>query len=270
MTTSSIYTRKVRGTGETLTIGLATELGIDAELKYVTVCEDHNNIVEAANRELAYKTTGIDFCDDCRAAQAVTTPSREDEIAKARTVDTEVARLWGEFHKVNDKIAPLAKRKGQLREYAGYWAVERITAEQDKLAEQIAKLNEQAEPLRVAAVSYDEAHYEGWNRFFLVKHIHSSQRCSSFRWNTKIGWLPDVSGLTEAEAVAAHGETLCTICFPSAPVALTTKAVDPNTCPGTTYSERRGMGGICADCGKWVAFKSWSNGSPRKHKKESK
>lgn len=73
-----------------------------------------------------------------------------------------------------------------------------------------------------AEVKAQEALYTGWSRFFLVLnpdgHIHSSRSCSTCQWDTRFGWLPDVSGLTEAEAVAAHGERLCTVCFPSAPV----------------------------------------------------
>lgn len=65
------------------------------------------------------------------------------------------------------------------------------------------------------------AQYEGWSRFFLVQnangHIHSSMSCSSCTFTTQFGWLTDMSGLTEADAVAAHGERLCTVCFPSAP-----------------------------------------------------
>lgn len=67
-----------------------------------------------------------------------------------------------------------------------------------------------------------EADYEGWSRFFLVNagHIHRSMSCSSCnkgRSATVFTWLPELSGLTEADAVAAHGAHLCTVCFPTAP-----------------------------------------------------
>jgi hypothetical protein len=42
--------------------------------------------------------------------------------------------------------------------------------------------------------------------------------CSSCRPTTTYGWLPDLSGKTENEAVAAHGPALCSVCFPTAPV----------------------------------------------------
>ena len=64
--------------------------------------------------------------------------------------------------------------------------------------------------------------YTGWSRFFLVTsssgHIHSSMHCSSCRPTTSFGWMPQLSGQTEAQAVEACGPTLCSICFPEAPL----------------------------------------------------
>lgn len=69
------------------------------------------------------------------------------------------------------------------------------------------------------------SHHGRWSRFFLVTntngHIHSSLNCSTCRWDTDLTWLPTLSGLTEAEAVEAHGAILCSVCFPSAPVEWT-------------------------------------------------
>lgn len=67
-----------------------------------------------------------------------------------------------------------------------------------------------------------EALYTGWTRFFLVTsskgHIHSSMSCHTCRPTTRYGWLPELSGQTEAEAVEAHGPALCSVCYPTAPV----------------------------------------------------
>ncbi len=57
---------------------------------------------------------------------------------------------------------------------------------------------------------HDEHSRRPWSRFFLVTggHIHSSMYCSTCNRNgkaTAFSWLPDLSGLTEEEAVAAHG-----------------------------------------------------------------
>lgn len=61
-----------------------------------------------------------------------------------------------------------------------------------------------------------------WSRFFLVTsstgHVHASMYCSTCRWSTTYGWLPELSGKSEAEAVAELGAVLCSVCFPSAPV----------------------------------------------------
>lgn len=63
-----------------------------------------------------------------------------------------------------------------------------------------------------------------WSRFYLVVgnangHIHKDMACHSCYPDTQYAWLPELSGDSEAEAVQAEGEILCTFCFPSAPVA---------------------------------------------------
>lgn len=70
-----------------------------------------------------------------------------------------------------------------------------------------------------------QADYTGWSRFFLVTnvggHIHRDMSCSTCFPTTQYAWLHELSGLTEAEAVAEYGEILCSVCFPSAPVEWT-------------------------------------------------
>ncbi|MCA1571166.1 MAG: hypothetical protein LC798_12785 [Chloroflexi bacterium] len=70
-----------------------------------------------------------------------------------------------------------------------------------------------------------QAQYTGWSRFFAVTssagHVHSSMSCSTCYPRTRYGWLPELSGHAEAEAVEKLGPTLCTVCFPSAPVKWT-------------------------------------------------
>ena len=86
----------------------------------------------------------------------------------------------------------------------------------------------------------DEFRADGWSRFFLVQnvggHIHRSMHCSTTFRGTRWGWLPDLSGLTEADAVATEGTRLCSICYPTAPVEWTVglpKKANPNQCPGS-------------------------------------
>lgn len=137
--------------------------------------------------------------------------------------------------------------------------------------EAIAKLNEQAAPLEALFEA------EQWNRFFLVTnadgHIHRSMHCSTCRMTTGFAWLPALSGLTEADAVAAHGPHLCTVCFPTAPVEWTRgeeKPVDPDRCAGSgTYHDSSGLNyysprARCNHCRKTVSVTS--TGKIRNHK----
>lgn len=124
----------------------------------------------------------------------------------------------------------------------------------------------------------------GWSRFFLVSnvngHIHSSMHCSTCRPTTRFGWLPEVSGKSEAEAVAEHGAMLCTVCFPSAPLEWTNhwekleEAKKAASCSGsgtyqwvegsTRFGYAAGNGGTCAVCNGYAA--ATSSMKIRKHK----
>lgn len=110
--------------------------------------------------------------------------------------------------------------------------------------------------------------YTGWSRFFLVTssqgHIHSSTGCSTCLPTTRFGWLPSVSGLTEKEAVEQHGERLCSVCFPSAPVQWTEghwAKKKAELCPssgkyvpvGTYNPKLYSPWTKCPDCGKVVS-----------------
>jgi hypothetical protein len=74
----------------------------------------------------------------------------------------------------------------------------------------------------LAGIAEAERAYTGWSRFFLVTsssgHIHSSMSCSTCRPTTAFGWMPELSGKSEAEAVERCGPTLCSVCFPEAPL----------------------------------------------------
>lgn len=207
-----------------------------------------------------------------------TTAARQAELAEYRRIDNECARLWSLFHETDGKMRVIVKYIEDKVKYANksYNQNERYQAEAAKqiaaYEAQLAELRPVREERRDAAVKYNEDNYTGWPRFFHVVHLHSNMHCSSFRPTTRIGWLPDVSGLTEAEAVAIHGEALCTICFPSAPTALTQKQVDPAYCTGTSYDRtkphelrRMSKWGTCTECGTVQTVTS--TGKVRKHKK---
>jgi hypothetical protein len=63
-----------------------------------------------------------------------------------------------------------------------------------------------------------------WPRYILCLshdgHVHSYHGCSTLRPTSRLEWHPELSGMTEAEAVAELDEALCSVCFRSAPVAL--------------------------------------------------
>jgi hypothetical protein len=210
--------------------------------------------------------------------------TRSEDIAKARKIDTQIAAAWDLYWEALEPVKALEVRLDYAEKMVRYYSSDRhmnsgqVLNYQNRAEGYLAQMEEirsAAAPLRAAAIKMDKDLYEGWSRFFLVKHIHSSQRCSSFRPTTRIGWLPNVSGLTEVEAVKEHGEALCTICFPSAPVELTTKPVDPSLCSGSGkyHSTEHLTGrensyyspaGYCPDCLRWNTITK--TGNMRKHK----
>jgi hypothetical protein len=161
----------------------------------------------------------------------------------------------------------------------GYWT--NIAELTEKLAK-LAAAREARDAARGEYLALD-AQYTGWSRFFLVNntggHIHSSMQCSTCRFDTSFSWLPTLSGLSEKDAVDAHGAILCTVCFPSAPVEWTNQyELDAAkkaeaSCPASGLVEGsyrrtgiRGDGyGYCKDCGEYVSVTSTYK--IRKHKK---
>lgn len=131
------------------------------------------------------------------------------------------------------------------------------------------------------------AAYLGWSRFYAVPggHIHSSMGCSTCnngQFPTVFMWLPELSGLTEVDAVKEHGPALCTVCFPSAPTRFTTgtfraKNEGDAVCPGsgttqwTSYRPRNGRTalGQCGVCGKHTTSRSEIDQRIRKHTREA-
>jgi hypothetical protein len=210
----------------------------------------------------------------------MTTTARTAEINYYRDCDMRISAAWNAYHDVNDQIRAAAKQIAKNVEMINYYTNRpvsqlRYVDMNVKLEKKINDLRPEADRLRTAAVDLDKELYTGWTRFFLVKHIHRSTHCSSFRPTTRVGWLPQVSGLTEAEAVAENGETLCTICYPSAPTALTTKQADPSLCSGSGkfHSTEHLTGrensysyaaGYCPDCLRWNTLTK--TGVMRKHK----
>lgn len=206
--------------------------------------------------------------------------NRQQEIAKAREVDTRIAAEWDAYYTARQLATELNKQIERAAEQIERWGARqpRLVESNNALIERNRQaIAEQQELMQIHsgnAFQIDSDEYTGWTRFFLVQHIHNTQACSSFRATTRVGWLPKVSGLTEREAVAEYGETLCTICFPSAPVELTTKQADPETCTGSgqhydaSLPHRTGFysgnWATCTGCGERQTV--LKGGKIRKHK----
>lgn len=154
-----------------------------------------------------------------------------------------------------DAILALAEKAAAtekpLSEYGGYGAINFSPCSYylDKRSEAetaLAAAKDAAAPL--------EAVYEAerWNRFFLVTnadgHIHSSLRCSTCHPTTSFVWLPELSGLTEADAVAAYGPKLCSVCFPTAPVEWTL---------GNAEEKAAKKAAACSGSGAYVTESDW-------------
>ena len=155
--------------------------------------------------------------------------------------------------------------------------------------ERIAAYRAQIEELNAYTRELNEVYYAGpWSRFFLVVggHIHSSTACHSCYATTRFAWLPSLSGLTEADAVAEHGSILCTHCYPTAPVEWTVSKQGEK--PADYYCEGSGKAPTseqykavrfdgreytgyrysCSGCGNRVSERQITNsGTVRKHKK---
>ena len=186
---------------------------------------------------------------------------------------TYVTRTRREVRETMEEILYIFNaKKDEMASYNVEAAEKRIRAYNDAQLRIIAAKKEAA-PLDAIYATHR------WSRFFLVTssaggHIHSSTSCSTCRLHTTFGWLPSLSGLTEADAVAEHGAILCTVCYPSAPVEWTQgieKPVDPDQCPGSGTA-RPGSEGIrytvpravCTHCRTTQSVTS--TGKLRKHK----
>lgn len=136
--------------------------------------------------------------------------------------------------------------------------------------EHLASVNEQFGRLN--------AEYERrpWRRYITVPggHVHSGIWCAggSIGPRTLRAWMPELSGASVADAIARLATTMCTHCFPDAPVVDTLAA--GGFCPGSgqSYDPDKpnrlryayGKTGHCRVCGSNETVSSL--GTVRKHK----
>lgn len=187
-------------------------------------------------------------------------------------IDTICAQLAAEYYRTSAQLAETVDRlhtaAGERPHYVGRGKGRKVWAAD--LADTIAKLRQEVDAegytefefgrrtprkdletygtrsaqllyLAAAMQAYDNEYARRpWARFFLVRshngHIHSSQCCQTCNRNgvkTDMAWQPELSGLTEADAVKALGPILCTVCFPSAPLEWTVGLPKPAHCPGS-------------------------------------
>jgi hypothetical protein len=228
-------------------------------------------------------------------------------------IDTELAALWGHYaelgrtldsvvsdlhYDANDKKIRVGRSTrwamstteavtaAQTRLDAGEvksWDVASATRALTRYADLVAHRAMKREEIAVLDAVYDAA---PWSRFFEVTssdgHIHSSMSCSTCnngRYMTDFVWHPELSGLTEADAVKALGPILCSVCFASAPIswqqsrAEVRAAADKASglyCDGTMARDikwRNSPYGTCTTCEQTVSVTS--TGKARKHKKEA-
>jgi hypothetical protein len=206
--------------------------------------------------------------------------SKQDaaKISLARALDIRpeyVTRTRREVRQSIPELLEMADAK-LADESTAPWTTDSIRNAVEKLEAAQAKIDSTREAIHPLQAIYND---HRWSRFFLVTssaggHIHSSTACSTTRIFTTFGWLPELSGLTEADAVAEHGTILCSVCYPSAPVEWTRgneKPVDPNRCPGSGTHDHDSSGlryysprAVCSHCKTTQSVTS--TGKLRQHK----
>jgi len=163
-----------------------------------------------ANARYLIDSTNPSYC--YRGKRRVT----DRTVPEALAILTETLSKFDAEHP--DGASDLAKLEslstpGDFRNPAPY-----VSHVRDLLAERDA-LHGKLEDLAARTAKLDEL-YTGWSRFYVVGggHIHSSMACTTCYPTTLFGWLPELSGHDEREAVAACGPMLCSVCYPTAPV----------------------------------------------------
>lgn len=165
--------------------------------------------------------------------------------------------------------------------------------ERDYLTRDVARFNDAETTITAVTAELEpyEAEYRRrpWSRFFQLRstagaRIHATGYCQGLHRSDPgdLGWHPELSGKTEADAVAELGPVMCSKCFKSAPLDWRQDPknlkVDPDRCPGTDGKPVEGtvdgkvtingysQWGDCPACGKrGVQVKQ--NGKLAKHKK---
>jgi hypothetical protein len=129
----------------------------------------------------------------------------------AKTTDAALVEAWWKVAKAEDRVADYKKIEASCAKRGTRF---HYTAELAEAQAQLDIAKAIAAPLEAVAAA------GRWSRFVLVPggHLHRGFGCSTLRWTTQTGLMPEFSGADEAEVVDLAGEVACTVCFPSAPV----------------------------------------------------
>lgn len=108
-----------------------------------------------------------------------------------------------------------------------------------------------------------------WNRFLVTQsgHAHNSPYCSSLRVGTQYSWKPEYSGESLQSVTQKIGSTMCSKCFPDAPVDGLSSNNEYCDGSGERVEYNRKLAypkGQCPSCSKIVAVTG--TGVLRKHK----
>lgn len=265
---------------------IASYAELTGKLNYLARQWERTSVIWDGNTHyITIFTEDVTADDELAKTIDVAPVDRTTAIAEARAADERIATLWDAYwvarqplDEASAKATDLRKRLKQLGSSSLPSSQAIVTRKLDAALAEAEAIRPTVDAARAAAIKLDAELYTGWQRFYLVIHLHGSQDCSSFKPTTRIGWRPELSGLTEEEAVELAGEALCSKCFPSAPVALTVKPTDPTVCPGSgqPYDREKLTGrerahfspeGTCGTCGKRTALASRGSSKIRKHKR---
>jgi len=197
----------------------------------------------------------------------------ELKTATPKEIDTRLGEIatgrWPLFDKISEArtlIKVSASYSGRLAEGAKKRADEALVIATAKLEAYNAEHEKEESDL-----NGEFTRRGGWTRYFLVEggHFHRSTHCSTCRWSTRLGWLPEMSEKDEAKAIEKFGHLVCTVCFPDAPVL--GAPIDPSVCEhsgkfvrsvawGSSYASKMNK----CECGNYSVLTS--TGKIRKHK----
>ena len=141
-----------------------------------------------------------------------------------KIIDAELAWLYGASLRLSVRIMDAQKAIQKADEdiamgltYTSGWDNSSTPGAWDKVDEMKAQLAH----VKREQQKREAIHREyNWSRFFVVPggHVHKSMHCNSCYPTTMFGWLPEYSGDDSDTIIQQLGTTVCTVCYPDAPV----------------------------------------------------